>query len=34
MIQFDEQGDVKFTQEVSNNAIVCTVKRTRKNPAG
>ncbi|EBA1772976.1 ORF6N domain-containing protein [Salmonella enterica subsp. enterica serovar Give] len=29
VIRFDEQGNVKFTQEVPNNAVVCTVERFR-----
>lgn len=29
VIRFDEQGNVKFTREVPNNAVVCTVERFR-----
>ncbi|HBB6732340.1 TPA: ORF6N domain-containing protein [Salmonella enterica] len=29
VIRFDEQGNVKFTQEVPDNAVVCTVERFR-----
>ncbi|XTZ40045.1 ORF6N domain-containing protein [Salmonella enterica] len=29
VLRFDEQGNIKFTQEVPNNAVVCTVERFR-----
>ncbi|MGU6805542.1 ORF6N domain-containing protein [Salmonella enterica subsp. enterica serovar Poona] len=29
VIRFDEHGNIKFTQEVPNNAVVCTVERFR-----
>lgn len=29
VIRFDEHGNVNFTQEVPNNAVVCTVERFR-----
>ncbi|EFG0735439.1 ORF6N domain-containing protein [Escherichia coli] len=29
VIRFDELGNIKFTQEVPNNAVVCTVERFR-----
>ncbi|XTZ40050.1 ORF6N domain-containing protein [Salmonella enterica] len=29
VLRFDEQGNIKFTQEVPNNAVVCSVERFR-----